>query len=120
MNASMMYLVVKICSEHSHRSCGCHGNQRYSEAVLNESSIPNAIQEFSFMKEDGDSFTPSFSIDHATISQNDVRRLEAGSPVRLIKSMIRRQGKISSSIVHPLHDTHKNKSNHFRFTRLFG
>lgn len=94
----MMYLTIKICSEHSHRSCGCQTAQSYQETsnTVLETAYRGELESIESMDEPQ---INSLLIDKLTLSSIDLKRLDAGSPVRLTKSMIRRKGKIDLFIL---------------------
>lgn len=72
----MMYMVAKLCSNHNHRSCGCRTD--------------NHLLEHSKEAE----------ISQSPLSESDLRKLEIGSPLRLTKSIIKRQGKVTFCFFH--------------------
>lgn len=95
----MVYLVVKTCSAASHRSCGCQNNQRYSTVT----NILSRETRGTFqMQKDYDnqetSEAPMLSIDHQNLSQSDLLKLDAGSPLRLTNSIDRHHGKTNSNM----------------------
>lgn len=99
LNASMMYLVVKTCSEASYSSCGCQYNHRYSISASATTKVTRCTHELYPPEEE--EFRPSntseasiLSIDQQDLTSSDLTRLDAGSPLRLTKS-VTDQGKIA-------------------------
>lgn len=92
LNASMMYLVAKHCTETNQISCGC----RYSHRSIH---IDSAIHKLSsHFQESTDQLGASIieneaAIDRQDLSEQDLSKLEAGSPLRLTKHTIRHRGK---------------------------
>uniref|UniRef100_A0A6G1SC12 Protein Wnt n=1 Tax=Aceria tosichella TaxID=561515 RepID=A0A6G1SC12_9ACAR len=91
LNASMMYLIVKTCSDGMHRSCGCQSDQDY----LGVTSTSSRSRQ-NHMAESNANIVSSLDtnnpIDHMALNRQELRRLETGSALRLTRSMIRRQG----------------------------
>lgn len=102
LNASMVYLVVKTCSATSHRSCGCQNNQRYS-LVTND--LSRRTRNIRLIQKDVDDpgIVPS-SVDQKNLSYLDIQKLDAGSPLRLTKSVDHRQGKINCMNKQPIYN----------------
>lgn len=94
LNASMMYLIVKTCSDGMHRSCGCQSDQDY----LGVTSTSSRSRQ-NHMAESNANIVSSLDtnnpIDHMALNRQELRRLETGSALRLTRSMIRRQGRIT-------------------------
>ena len=93
MNASMMYLIVKICSEHTNYSCGCQTYQEYSEATDSTAKIPNHHVDPNSAALNNHPLNDS-TVDHMHLSQTDFAVLDSGAPIQLTKAFVRRQGKI--------------------------
>lgn len=88
----MMYLIVKACSDHMHHSCGCQSDQEYLET----SPIPPGSRQNLLADSNANiisSLDANTPIDHVALDRHELRRLETGSPLRITRSMIRRQGR---------------------------
>lgn len=90
----MMYLIVKICSDRSHHSCSCQTDQVYSDSAQGMHSISHQ-PEFASNVED-EPQAKNYILDHLMTSPIDFKNLDLGSPLRLAKSSVRRQGKVTS------------------------
>ncbi|RYE14567.1 MAG: hypothetical protein EOP45_19480 [Sphingobacteriaceae bacterium] len=86
LNASMMYLIVKICINQSHYSCSCASTQRLVDPA---SSILRVAQHNASNKSE----VSNFIVDQVTLDHEAVDRLDSGSTLRLSKTMIKRPGK---------------------------
>jgi hypothetical protein len=97
LNASMMYLIVKACSDHMHHSCGCQSNQEYPgpSSMLSKSRQNQMADSDANLRSSLDLGSP---IDQVDLNRHELHRLETGSPLRLTRSMIRRQGRIPISL----------------------
>lgn len=95
LNASMMYLVVKICTDSNHRTCGCLANyQQYSTA--SHSTFQSGTEPLDRLKLDRSNKTlAGSSLIDQDLSQSEFSKLESGSPLHLSKSITTRQGKIN-------------------------
>lgn len=91
LNASMMYLIVKTCSDHMHHSCGCQSNQEYMEASPASTRPRHEVDSEVSLRGSLDANSP---IGQVALNRHELRRLETGSPLRLTRSMIRHQGRI--------------------------
>lgn len=91
----MMYLIVKTCSDRVHHSCGCQSDQDYLEAPTVLSTAERSPSAYAQANNKGDTQS---SMSQVSLNQYELRRLETGSPLRLTRSMIRRQGKITFDV----------------------
>lgn len=96
LNASMMYLVAKICSENSHVSCGClFGNIQSQFKELRSKPLRTTeifLDDQAVTRGEIQSNRPSRSSPGLSIS--DLTKLNSGSPIRLTKSVDQHLGKI--------------------------
>lgn len=86
----MMYLVVKACSDNSHFSCGCQISQRYTATTNIRRS--RYATELLTVEHNNTHDHSSLMLEQQDFSPSDLSRLDAGSPLRLTKSINRRQG----------------------------
>lgn len=95
----MMYLVVKTCSDSSHRSCGCQ-NKRFLSVASDVLTKTERFYNPQFPEERvelSSTFTTSTSgVDYQDFISGDLKKLETGIPIRLTKSVSGYQGKITS------------------------
>lgn len=89
----MMYLVAKVCSENNHLSCGCLAHSAKSQFSESNSSSTARMAKIFNQDYKGLRQENQFRSSHE-LSHSDISKLNAGSPLRLIKSVEQRQGKI--------------------------
>lgn len=92
----MMYLIVKICTDHSHYSCGCIASQ----GLVDPPSSLETPKYSSPIKLEASNLI----VEQVTLSHNEIDRLDTGSPLRLSRPMIKRRGKAACSILFASHD----------------
>lgn len=104
INASMMFLVARYCGEHGHgRSCGCQSDPTYKSETIELRQTRHINTRGDDPKEVTESGTRSdlerlFNLQD--LSSSDLDRLKLGLPLRLVKPIIHRQGKI---MIHSQH-----------------
>lgn len=99
LNASMMYLVVKICTNNNHHSCGCLVNPDQDSTAAYPTPPPESQQFDDIPLIQVDNQVNSLNLSEQDLSLSDLIQLNSGSPLRLSRTLIQRQGKITRSYI---------------------
>lgn len=117
----MMYLVLKTCSDLNHHSCGCQNNHFYPSTPDVVAKTRSIYQLTSMEKEQvgptATYDTPTLTVNQQDLSFEDLSKLDSGSPLRLTKSITRRQG--NSTLIITFYFIALNLSNSSFLYRLF-
>lgn len=89
-----MYLVVKICTDGNHRSCGClTTGQQHSITLQSTLKLTTEPPDKNTLDRN-ESFITGASLSEQELSLAEFSQLNSGSPLHLSKTTIKRQGKI--------------------------